>query len=263
MASRPEAAGLYYEIHGAANAAPLILSSGLGGSASYWAPNLPALAEHFRVVTYDHRGTGRSDRLLPETTSVQDMANDVTQLMDALGIARAHFIGHALGGAIGVETALRTGRIDRLVVINGWRTLSPHTRRCFAARLALLHGAGERAFLEAQPLFLYPPDWIAAHDAELTADLGHHLTTFPGVATTAKRIAAVQAYTPDPAGLAALDNLLAIATRDDFLVPFDTALDLAAPVRHADVATFDWGGHACNVTDPGAFDRLVLEFLRR
>ncbi|MCE6983125.1 alpha/beta fold hydrolase, partial [Pseudomonas frederiksbergensis] len=65
-----EAAGLYYEIHGRADAPPLILSSGLGGSASYWAPNIPALAEHFHVIAYDHRGTGRSDRTLPETTSV-------------------------------------------------------------------------------------------------------------------------------------------------------------------------------------------------
>ncbi|MCI4592135.1 pyrimidine utilization protein D [Sphingobium sp. BYY-5] len=257
-----EVAGLYYEAHGAADAPPLILSSGLGGSAGYWVPNLPALAEHFRIIAYDHRGTGRSDRALPEVTLVEDMARDVIALMDALGIKQAHFVGHALGGAIGMETAIRTGRIDRLVVINGWRTLSPHTRRCFAARLALLHGAGERAFLEAQPLFLYPPDWIAAHETELTADLDHHRAAFPGVETTAKRIVAVQAYAPDPAGLAALENLLVIATRDDFLVPFATALDLAEPVAKAQIATFDWGGHACNVTDPDAFNRLVLEFLR-
>lgn len=257
-----DAAGLYYETHGASDAPALILSSGLGGSAGYWSPNLAALAEYFQVVAYDHRGTGRSDRVLPEAISIEDMASDVIALMDALGVERAHFIGHALGGAIGVEAAIRTDRIDRLVVINGWRTLSPHTRRCFAARLALLHGAGERAFLEAQPLFLYPPDWTAAHDAELTADLDQHLASFPGIGTTAKRVAAVQAYTPDPAKLATLENLLVIATRDDFLVPYATALDLAKPARRADVATLDWGGHACNVTAPDAFNRLVLEFLR-
>lgn len=257
-----KAAGLYYEIHGSADAPPLILSSGLGGSATYWAPNLPALAAHFHVIAYDHRGTGRSDRALSDTLSVEDMASDMIALMDAIGIVRVHCIGHALGGAIGVETAIRTGRIDRLVVVNGWRSLSPHTRRCFAVRLALLHGAGERAFLEAQPLFLYPPDWIAAHDEDLTTDLEHHLAAFPGVETTARRIAAVQAYIPDPAGLAALERLLVIATRDDFLVPFATALDLAKPVTHARTATFAWGGHACNVTDPDNFNRVVLAFLR-
>lgn len=59
-----EAAGLYYEEHG--SGPPLILSAGLGGSGNYWLPNLPALAERYRVILYDHRGTGRSDRALPD-----------------------------------------------------------------------------------------------------------------------------------------------------------------------------------------------------
>lgn len=258
----PEAGGLWFEVHGAAEAPALILSSGLGGAAGYWAPNLPALAEHFRVITYDQRGTGKSDRTPLESLSVEDMSRDVLMLMDTLELDTANFIGHALGGAIGIETAIRTGRIDKLVVVNGWRTLSPHTRRCFAARLALLHGAGIDAFLEAQPLFLYPPDWIASHDEQLKAEVAHHRAVFPGVEPMVQRIEAVQAYRPDPAGLAALSSLLVIATRDDFLVPYVTALDLAGFVPHARVDSFAWGGHACNVTDAALFNRYVLDYLR-
>lgn len=253
--------GLHYTFHGPEGAPVLILSSGLGGAGGYWAPNLAALAENHRVLTYDQRGTGRSDRALPETTSIEAMAQDVVALMDALGIETAHFVGHALGGMIGIEAALLSGRIDKLVIVNGWRTLSPHTRRCFEARLAILRGAGVEAFLRAQPLFLYPPDWIAAHDAELQAELAHHLAAFPGAETMEKRIAAVAAFAPTPERLAKLRNVLVIATRDDFLVPQAASLDLAGVIPRADVATFDWGGHACNVTDPGGFDRLVLDFL--
>ncbi|PNU04280.1 pyrimidine utilization protein D [Novosphingobium guangzhouense] len=256
-----EAAGLHYELHGPEGAPPLILSSGLGGSGAYWQPNLAALAQDHRVLTYDQRGTGRSDRALPETTSIADMAQDVIALMDATGIARAHFIGHALGGMIGIETALASGRIDRLVVINGWRTVSPHTRRCFEARLALLRHAGTEPFLRAQPLFLYPPDWIAANDAQLEAELAHHIAGFPGAQTMEKRIAAVSAYAPSAERLARLGKTLVIATRDDFLAPYAACLDLAEPIPDAEAATFDWGGHACNVTDPDRFNRLVLDFL--
>lgn len=255
------AAGLYYAFHGSESAPTLILSSGLGGAGGYWAPNLPALSAHHRVLTYDQRGTGRSDRALPATTSIADMAQDVIALMDALDIERAHFIGHALGGMIGVETALLSGRIDRLVVVNGWRTLSPHTRRCFEARLAILRGAGVEPFLRAQPLFLYPPDWIATHDAALEAELAHHMAGFPGAETMEKRIAAVRAWAPDPQRLAALDKVLVIATRDDFLVPHAASVALAEPIPGAEVVSFDWGGHACNVTDPAGFDRRVLKFL--
>ncbi len=62
----PHAAGLYYEMHGPEDGAPLILSPGLGGSADYWAPNLAAFAEAHRVILYDHRGTGRSERARPD-----------------------------------------------------------------------------------------------------------------------------------------------------------------------------------------------------
>ncbi|WP_043604948.1 pyrimidine utilization protein D [Novosphingobium sp. Rr 2-17] len=258
----PEVAGLYYEFHGPEGAPPLILSSGLGGSAGYWTPNLPALSKHFRVLAYDQRGTGRSDRALPETTSIEDMADDVIALMDALDIETAHVIGHALGAMIGIEAALKSQRIDKLVAVNGWRTLSPHTARCFEARLALLRGAGVEAFLRAQPLFLYPPDWITRHDADLETELAHHLASFPGAVTMEKRIAAVRAYAPSAERLAQLADVLVIATRDDFLVPHASALDLAEPIPGADVATFNWGGHACNVSDPAGFDRLVLNFLK-
>ncbi|MCJ2179708.1 pyrimidine utilization protein D [Novosphingobium album (ex Hu et al. 2023)] len=257
-----EAAGLYYEMHGPPDAPPLILSSGLGGSAAYWAPNIPALAERYRVIAYDHRGTGRSDRALPAGTAVTDMTTDVLALMDDLEIARASLVGHALGGMIGIEAALLSGRIDRLVAINAWRTLSPHTRRCFEMRLALLRSAGPEAFLQAQPLFLFPPDWIASHDGQLTAELPHHLAAFPGTATMEKRIAAVQAYAPHHSAIAKLPPLLAIATRDDFLVPFASSQELAASFPRARIETFKWGGHACNVTDPERFNHIVIEFLR-
>ena len=257
-----EAAGLYYEIHGAEDAPPLILSSGLGGSAGYWAPNIAALAAHFRVIAYDHRGTGRSDRALPAATSVEDMAADVVALMEALGIEEASFIGHALGGMIGIELAIMTTRIERLVVVNGWRKLDPHTARCFDVRLNLLRASGAEAFLHAQPLFLYPPGWISAHDAELREEARQQLAHFPGTDTVEKRIAAVRAYRPDLIDLTATSAWLVIATRDDMLVPLASALDVAAPIGWAKTQIFDWGGHACNVTDPETFNRVVLDFLR-
>ena len=257
----PEAAGLYYEEHGDPHAPPLILSSGLGGSASYWAPNIPALAEQFRVIAYDHRGTGRSDRSLPDA-SVQSMSADVIALMDALDIEDANFVGHALGGMVGIEAAIMTTRIERLVVVNGWRKLDPHTSRCFDMRLALLHDSGPAAYLHAQPLFLYPPNWISSHDAELVEEAKVLLAHFPGIETVAKRIAAVRSYNPELTDLTATPAWLVMGTRDDMLVPLASALDVATPIGWAERFIFDWGGHACNVTDPGTFNRIVLDFLR-
>jgi aminoacrylate hydrolase len=80
----------------------VILSSGLGGSANYWKPNLAALAEDLsRDRLRPSRGPGGSDRALPDTVTVEDFADDILALMDALGIEKVHIVGHAAGGVAG------------------------------------------------------------------------------------------------------------------------------------------------------------------
>lgn len=259
----PHAAGLHYETHGAGDAPPVILSSGLGGSASYWQPNLAALAARHRVIAYDHRGTGRSDRALPDIVTVDDLADDMLTLMDALGIERAAVIGHAAGAVAGLALALKApDRLTRLVAINGFARADPHFRRCFAARLALLRHAGPEAFLRAQPIFLYPADWISAHDAELDAEIPHQLAHFPGAATMEKRIAALAGFDVT-ARLADIPHpVLALIATDDMLVPPRAGHALAAGLPDATVATMT-GAHACNIVDPATFAGIVLPFLEK
>jgi aminoacrylate hydrolase len=88
---------LYYERYGAGF--PVLFISGLSGHAAYWRDQVPSFAKTFEVVLHDHRGIGQSDHSRIAYT-VERMAADVVQLMDALGIAKAHVVGHSTGGAI-------------------------------------------------------------------------------------------------------------------------------------------------------------------
>lgn len=257
----PHAAGLWYEWRGPDDGKLLILSAGLGGSAGYWEPNLEALSRHHRLLLYDHRGTGRSDRALPAEVSIDAMADDLLALLAALGIESRHvsFIGHAIGGLIGLEVALRQG-LDKLVIVNGWSRIAPQTERCFDTRLALLRNSGPEAFVRAQPIFLFPANWIDENEALLIEQEKAQIEHFPGVANVEKRIEAARGFTlwldmPDA-------DILVLAAEDDVLVPSirSQALvdDLGGLPR---LATMRWGGHACNVTDPDTFNRIVLDFL--
>lgn len=266
MPSQGTAGGLYYEIGGneAPDAETLILSAGLGGSAAYWKPNLAALGERFRILAYDQRGTGRSDRDLPEPVSIDGMADDVLTLMDALAIEDAHLMGHALGGLIGLALALKAPqRLKTLVVINGWATPDPHLLRCFEVRLALLASAGPRAYLRAQPLFLYPASWISQNAAEIDAEEPAHLAAMPTPAVIARRIQALLSFDAS-ARLGEIQlPVLALAAQDDMLVPSGASSRLVDLLPQGTLKTLPWGGHACNVTYPARFERIVIEFLRR
>lgn len=257
----PHAAGLWYDWRGPEDGKLLILSAGLGGSASYWEPNLEALSRHHRVLLYDHRGTGRSDRELPEDVSIDAMADDLLALLAALDIESrdARFIGHAIGGLIGLEIALRQG-LDKLVIVNGWSRIAPQTERCFDTRLELLQHSGPAAFVRAQPIFLFPANWIDEHGTLLIEQEKAQIEHFPGVANVEKRIAAARGFElwfdmPDA-------DILVLAAEDDVLVPSARSRTLVEDLCDLPrLAVMRWGGHACNVTDPDTFNRLVLDFL--
>jgi len=145
---------MHYEVHGRqADGAPtIILSSGLGGAGAYWLPQIDTLAASMCVVTYDHRGTGRTGGALPDSYRIADMADDVLEIADRLKLDQFHFMGHAFGGLVGLYLALRRPELlSSLVLVNAWSKVDRHTERCFDVRLALLEKAGIAAFLKAQP----------------------------------------------------------------------------------------------------------------
>ena len=113
---------------------------------------------HFRVITYDQAGTGRSGAALPQWYSNADMASDVPEILDATERASCQFVGHALGGLVGLGLALRApGRLASITLVNGRAKADTHTLRCFEARLVLLEHAGVAAYVRAQPISSNPP----------------------------------------------------------------------------------------------------------
>ena len=255
--------GLYWEMHdGPAGATSVLLSAGLGGSAAFWAPQMDALTERFRVILYDHRGTGRSDRSLKPGHSVAAMAEDMVAVLDATDTARAHIVGHAAGGNAGLQLALdHPERLDKLVVVNGWSRPDPHVARCFAARIRLLEAFGPTAYVEAQAVFLYPPDWISENDALVKTQEHHHIQTFPRTDVMLARIGALLAFDIDDRLGEIPHPVLVAASADDMLVPPLLSRRLAEGLPSATLDVVPWGGHAFTATVSGAFNARLVAFL--
>ena len=76
---------------------PLLLIQGLGYGRWGWEPIVPGLAARHRVVSFDNRGIGESDKPAGPYTAAQ-MAEDARQVLDEAGIERAHVLGASLGG---------------------------------------------------------------------------------------------------------------------------------------------------------------------
>jgi aminoacrylate hydrolase len=254
--ARGSDANIYYEIHGAGT--PVVLSAGMGGSGSFWAPQLEALAERHQVVLYDHVGTGRS---ASGHRNIAGMTDDIACVLDDAGIDAAHVVGHAIGGIVGLEFALRhSGRLRSLVVVNGWGRADPFLRRCFEIRKQLLNQSGPQAYVRAQPLFLYPPQWISENIAHLDEEEERILKHFPPVATMNQRIDMFLAFDAGMRLSAIKVPTLLASARDDALVPAYLTRELAASIPDARVHEVDWGAHAFSVVTPDAFNDTLLDF---
>ncbi|WP_395444540.1 pyrimidine utilization protein D [Caulobacter sp. UC70_42] len=256
--------GLHYELHGGpvAGREVVLLSSGLGGSGAFWAPQMAALTERWPVVLYDHRGTGRSVRELPDDYAVAHMAEDMVKVMDALALPKAHVVGHAAGGNAGLQLALdQPDRLGKLVVVNGWSRPDPHIRRCFDTRIHLLNDSGPEAYVHAQPIFLYPADWISRNHARLQAEEPHHVAGFPPREVMLARINALLAFDVDARLEEITHRVLISASADDMLVPMSCSQRLAGRLPNADYQVAAWGGHGFTVTDPETFNEGLIKFL--
>lgn len=116
---------VYYEDHGRMDNCEqrtLMLIHGWGMNTRCWDPILPALlGEGYRVVLFDHRGCGASDRDFQDL-SIDAIAGDAVDLVRELGLERIVVNGWSLGGAVAVAAASRLGDACVGLVLTGGAT---------------------------------------------------------------------------------------------------------------------------------------------
>ena len=252
-------ADIYYERHG--QGPTLMLVPGLNGTGVSWRNQIPVFAKHFEVVVHDHRGCGQSSPSKIKY-SVDQMASDALKLMDALGIAKAHYLGHSTGGAMGQVLAIdHPDRIDGLVLSATWAKSDAYFKRLFAARKRALRDSGPEAYMKASNLALLPPWFIAERTAEVDAMEAMALKTFGLPEIWESRIDAISVHDR----LAQIGRIrhrtLVLVAEDDMVTPLYFAKQLAAKIPNATLKTLKTGGHMCMITVPEDYNRLVVDWL--
>lgn len=105
-----------YEIFG--EGYPVVLVHGFGATKESWLAQVPDLSKHFKVIRFDNRGAGSSDK--PESSyKLGDFVEDIKGLLDHLGISKAYIIGWSLGGMLVQNYTLKYPEtVNKLVMIN-------------------------------------------------------------------------------------------------------------------------------------------------
>ncbi len=107
---------IHYELNGKLDGTPVVMIQGLGVDARGWALQKPRFGRNHRVLTFDNRGVGETDRPSGEY-DLESMAADAIACMDACGIQTAHIVGASMGGVIAQILAVRHGDRVRSLVL--------------------------------------------------------------------------------------------------------------------------------------------------
>lgn len=151
---------MYYETHGEGEA--LILISGNGAESSQWKDMIPMFSKNYKVIPFDNRGAGRTDK--PDMEYSRDMmTTDVIGLMDALEIENAHILGASMGGMIAQNIAyLYPDRVKSLIlVVTSMKNSHRANYACKQAIKRVMDGSDPSALAEYSAVWSFPEEVLA------------------------------------------------------------------------------------------------------
>ena len=254
-------AEIHVETHG--DGFPVFLVAGLGGRGAFWAQQVKPFAEHLQVILHDHRGTGSSTPGL-QVSGVEQMADDLVLVMQALGIERAHLVGHSTGGAIGQHIALkRPELLDRLVLSCSWAGPDAYFEQLFHMRRQILIDSGPEAYISIGNFLGTPSSYLQPQIASDQGFLSQRLAAFPGLEVELSRIEAVLSHDLRDQLHRITRPTLCIGARDDQITPPGFTREMSELIHGAELELLEHGGHFCPISAAAVYNPIVLDFLTR
>jgi len=247
---------LYFESYGEGE--PLILCHGLGGNHAIWYQQIPVLARHYRVVTWDQRGFARSSNRSAKAGPIA-AAKDLRALLDHLEIESAHLIGQSMGGWAVLGFALDQPERTRSLV------LADTIAGIYTPGIAAAFDAALKARPSPQDL---PFGRHPAIDTRLTEDNLPQAFLYSQIGSIAEPPPADMltllrntAYPLASVGKLDIPTLCVVGSNDPYFSP-DAMGEAAAQLRNARVVEIPDTGHSPYFETPALWNAAVLKFLK-
>jgi pimeloyl-ACP methyl ester carboxylesterase len=255
-----DATNLHYEISG--RGVPVLLVMGLGMTADAWWRTTPVLADSYRVIAFDNRGVGRSDRP-PGPYTLAQMAHDAVAVLDAAGVDRAHVYGISMGGMIAQEVALRyPGRVRALVLgattAGGESAVAPDEQTLSFLRRRPSMPAEEGAW--ASVPYVYSARTRERHAERIGEDVVRRLATPLDPAGYLGQLAAASKHDCVGRLREVSAPTLVVHGLEDRLIPQANGRILADSIPGARLLLLEEAAHLYTTDEPQA-DREVLRFI--
>jgi len=224
---------------------PILFISGLSGAGGFWRELADKLPSNFQSIVFDQRGIGQSSRGTAAVT-IEQLAHDCVQVLDGLGVPRAHVVGHSTGGCIAMALArVNPERVHSLTLSGTWAGPNAYMNSLFGLRLKLLNT--DPSLYEAMgPYFMYQPDWLNTHPTLLCPS--RRTWSALEVRVVRERIEALLEFDCRPHIHTIKTDCLILGAEDDLVVPRFLQDELQHLLPKAQRACLAIGGHFYPIT---------------
>lgn len=253
---------IYYELHGEESKPVLVLNNGIiMNAATSWIFQTEALSAEYRVLQYDCRGQGQSDH--PDAPySMEQHAQDLAGLLDALNIAEAHILGISYGGE--VAQAFGLGYPEKtlsLILADTVSEVGPELRLVGDNWVDALKSNNPLAFFNATVPWNFSREFIENNSALLEdAKKRYALLDFPAVIRLCEAFFRVD-FTTRLKEVKA-PTCIIVGELDLLKGPYYARL-IKDQIPHAEYHELEGAGHASCWERPAEFNRVVLDFLAK
>jgi 3-oxoadipate enol-lactonase len=254
---------IHYQATGRSSAPPILLIQGLGVAKHGWAIQRLAFSLRYRVIAFDNRGAGRSDKPAGPY-DLRRMADDAIAVLDDCGVDRAHVVGASMGGAIAqVLAARRPDRLRSLTLVStscrnqrwrrellqSWAWQAQHEGRTATAAQAARWVIGPRSLRRIVPVL----GWLGP------LGFGRSAEAF------AAQVAAIVGADDSLAELLSRISVptLVVAGNQDILTPRGDSEELAEAIPTAELVVISGAAHGLMIEHATTFNRILGEFLAR
>ena len=239
----------------------LVLSHSLACALAMWDPQPEALKTHYKVLRFDTRGHGASDA--PEGAySLEQLADDLHGLLQALNVKQPHFVGLSMGGMIGMTYALRHPRVFRsLVLCDTSSRLGPPFQPVWDERIKTARQSGMEPLVQPTLQRWFTEPFLSKRPPamERVAQMirSTPVAGYVGCCHAIPRIDLTDR-------LQEIDcPVQVIVGEQDLGTPVSMARAIHEAIPGSELVIIPQASHLSNLEQPAAFNDALLEFLQR
>ena len=254
---------IHYEVTGKPGATPILMIQGLGASKNAWNLQRIAMATRFRIISFDNRGAGRSDKPTVPFT-LEQMAEDAIAVLDAAGIETAHVVGASMGGVISQIVAVKhPHRVRSLTLVctacrnhpwrqellQSWAKTAEEKGMIEVGKEAAQWVMSPRSFRRLVPAFTWMGPLAALRPRHsFVSQIDAILNTREDLVDQLSTITA---------------PTMVIVGNQDILTPRGDSEEIAERIPNAELVVISGAAHGLMMEHSSTFNKILIEFLQR